>query len=130
MTESLIPQISKIIATFEGEIARRTDAWKLVRGAGAFREMEVEISTLARNLADRIFEKLLRAILLCGSFQQQTVEALRKTGRFRNGGVRTYTIDDTGRSMCSVLSAFVGSFDHGDQIDAAICCCGFSSDAQ
>jgi len=107
MTKNLIPQISKIVGTFEGEIIQRTDGWNSVRGAEAFRRMEVEISTLARNLADRIAEKLLRAIILCGGFQQQALEALRKTGRFRNGGVRTTRVTLLGGRQISLKTLYL-----------------------
>jgi len=50
--------------------------------------MEVEISTLTRQLADQISERILRLIVLNGSFQQQTVQAARKTGKYRHGGMQ------------------------------------------
>ena len=88
MTENLVLQISKIISEFSQRIDKKISRWESVRASTAFRRMEVEISTMARELADQITEKLLRAIVLNGSFQQQTVEALRRTGRYRNGGIR------------------------------------------
>lgn len=88
MTDNLVHQISKIISGFRQIIEAKLAEWKSVRGSTACRQMEVEISTLTRGLADRITEKILRAIVFNGYFQQQSAEALRKTGRFRNGGMR------------------------------------------
>jgi hypothetical protein len=85
MTHDLILQISKIISEFNEGIDRKIPDWESVRGSKAFREMEVEISVLTRSLADQISEKILRAIVLNGRFQQQSIDTPRKTGKYRNG---------------------------------------------
>jgi len=107
MTKTVVHQISKIISDFRERIERKIPSWELVRGSKAFREMEVEISVLTRMLADRISEKILRAIVLNGSFQQQTVEALRKTGRYRNGGMRITKVTLLGGQTVSLKTLYL-----------------------
>lgn len=76
------------IERFKNAIANRQEDWKNARDPASFRQMEDEIASEARSVADEICEVVLQSIALDDEFRARTSEAARRSGRYRGGDLR------------------------------------------
>lgn len=89
MQSELNAKVQGMVGGFAVQVAAELARWASVRTPEAFRQAELEIHGLARDLGDEITEAVLRTLVSDRDFQVEASVAGRQNGRFRHGGLRT-----------------------------------------
>jgi len=105
--ETIREAIKQKLAGFWTNVDSRIDTLLAVRDPIAFREAELEMHGLNRDLADEIMGSILMHVVADPSFQANASLAARQGGKFRHGGAREVDVTLLGGKQVRVKVEYV-----------------------
>jgi len=98
----LLSQIDLIVAIFRQLVEKKISEWLPKKSPDGFREAELELAGLGRELCDEITAAVLHTMLADPSFQARACAAAYASGKLRSGGARDVSVTLLGGGETSV----------------------------
>lgn len=107
MPIAMAQEMERSIAEFRSSVAARVADFIKVATPEGFREVELVLHGLAREVADELAAAVLRQRVRDTSFSAECVAAARSTGRYRSNGKRSAQVTLLGGTTHAVTAAYM-----------------------
>lgn len=104
---NLREQIAETINGLRRAVESKIDAWLAIRSAVGFREFEVDLAALMREVGDEIAAMVLQRIAADEDFEKRSTRACRSALQMRGGGRRETTVTLLGGATVQLSTPYL-----------------------